>query len=1071
MTTKDFSEDALVEQPTIALFAELGWQPAVCLFETADHCPFTQRETTAEVVLRARLRPALEKLNPGLPADAYDQAIEQLTQDRSIMSVSQANRAVYGLLKEGVRVLVQDDAGEEQVTTLRVIDWQQPLRNDFFLVSQLWVSSDLYKRRADLVGFVNGLPLLFVELKAAHKNLKNAFDQNLKDYKDTIPHLFWYNAFAILSNGSHSVLGAWSSHWEQFTDWKKINSEGEQGVISLETMVRGTCQPERFLDIVENFILYEEAQGGLAKLVGRNHQVLGVNNAIAAVEQIEANHGRLGVFWHTQGSGKSYSMIFFSQKILRTVPGNWTFVVVTDRTDLDDQLYKKFANTGAVIEPEDQVRAGSGEHLRQLLREDHRYVFTMIHKFHSRDGEPMPVLSERSDIVVISDEAHRSQYDILADNMRRALPNAAFIGFTGTPLMVGEEKTRAVFGDYVSIYNFKQSVDDNATVALFYESRIPEVQLTNEDLNADMERLLEEAELDADQERKLERLFARQYHIITRDDRLEKIAEDLVLHFLGRGYLGKAMFVAIDRVTAVTMYDKVQKHWARQLDRVEAELSRLHPYDRERREQLERLAAYLRESDMAVVISQSQGEIDEFRDKGLDIVPHRTRLVKEQLDVKFKDPTNPLRIVFVCAMWITGFDAPVCSTIYLDKPMRNHTLMQTIARANRVFGEKNNGLIVDYIGVFRELEQALAIYGSASGGGVEEGDLPVKDKRALKDELQQAIDETQAFLATHGVDLSAIQQAEGYARIALLDQAVEAILVNDDEKRRYLAMATVVDRLFKAILPDPEAGRYGLTRKAIVVIAEKIRSITPDVDISEVMAQVEALLNESVAAVPYVIAKPPPDPLGVTLAETIAEGDHIVDLTKIDFAALARQFAEGKKRTEAEKLRGSVNVMLARMVRLNKTRMDYLERFQELIDVYNAGAASVDMFFANLVAFARELNAEEQRHMAEKLSEEELAVLDLLTAPTLALSKDEREAVKQIARELLATLKREQKLVLDWRKYQRTRADVRLTIEQVLDRLPQRYSQQQYQVACDSVYQHIYDKYYSAERSVYALAA
>ena len=440
------------------------------------------------------------------------------------------------------------------------------------------------------MGFVNGIPLLFIELKAAHKNLRNAFDHNLKDYRDTIPHLFWYNAFIILSNGSKSVMGTSSSSWEQFTDWKKINSEGEQGVISLETMVRGTCEPERFLDIVENFVLYEEAQGGLIKLVGRNHQYLGVNSAIEAVHAIDQNHGRLGVFWHTQGSGKSYSMIFFAQKVLRTLPGNWTFVVVTDRSELDDQIYKKFANTGVIIEDEKRVRAQDGDHLKQLLQEDHRYVFTLIHKFHSRDGQPYPKLSDRSDIIVITDEAHRSQYDILADNMRRALPNAAFLGFTGTPLIVGEEKTRAVFGEYVSIYNFKQSIDDGATVPLYYESRIPELQLTNQDLNDDMERLLEEAELDEDQERKLEREFARQYHLITRDDRLEKVAEDLVQHFLGRGYQGKAMFVAIDRITAVRMYDKVQKHWKQQMQRVQAELSTITPRELERQGEATALA-------------------------------------------------------------------------------------------------------------------------------------------------------------------------------------------------------------------------------------------------------------------------------------------------------------------------------------------------------------------------------------------------------------------------------------------------------------------------------------------------
>jgi type I restriction enzyme R subunit len=359
------------------------------------------------------------------------------------------------------------------------------------------------------VGFVNGLPLVFIELKAAHKKLKSAFDNNLRDYKNTLPHLFWYNAFIILSNGSHSLMGSLTGEWEHFADWKKINSEGEQGIISLDTLLRGTCEPARLLDIVENFILFTAGKSGLEKLVARNHQYLGVNNAIRAVQEIRQNQGRLGVFWHTQGSGKSYSMVFFAQKVLRKLPGNWTFVVVTDRDDLDDQIYKNFARAGVVTEPEDAVRAASGEHLKQLLCQDHRYVFTLVQKFHTRKGETYPVLSTRSDIIVMPDEAHRTQYDALALNMRNGLPNAAFIAYTGTPLMAGEEKTRQVFGPYVSIYNFKQSADDHNTVPLYYENRIPELQLTNAQLNRDMERLLEEAELDEAQEAKLEREFSR----------------------------------------------------------------------------------------------------------------------------------------------------------------------------------------------------------------------------------------------------------------------------------------------------------------------------------------------------------------------------------------------------------------------------------------------------------------------------------------------------------------------------------------------------------------------------------
>ena len=1054
----DFSEYTLVEQPAIALFAELGWETANCFheFEQAGGSPLG-RETKAEVVLISRLRPVLEKLNPDLPAEAFDLAIEELVRDRSRLSMAQANREIYQLIKNGIKVKIPDADGDGDTTEIvRVIDWNEPANNDYFLASQFWTTGEMYTRRADLVGFVNGLPLIFMELKATHRRLKTAYTDNLTDYKSTIPQLFWYNALIILSNGSKSKVGSVSAEWEHFADWKKINSEGEEGIISLETMIRGTCEPAHLLDLLENYTLFMEAKGGLIKLVAKNHQYLGVLQAMEALAQIEHKAGRLGVFWHTQGSGKSISMIFFSQKALRKIPGNWTFVIVTDRQELDQQIYKNFADAGVVTEK--QAQATSSAHLRQLLREDHRYVFTLIHKFRTEKGEKHPVLSERSDIVVITDEAHRSQYDTLAMNMRTALPNASFIAFTGTPLIVGEERTKQVFGDYVSVYNFKQSVDDGATVPLYYENRIPELQLTNENLNEDMERLLEEAELDEEQENKVEREFAREYHLIARDDRLETVARDIVEHFTGRGFEGKAMVVCIDKATAVRMYDKVSKYWKQEIEVLKKELAITHE---EKRAEIESKIHYMEKTEMAVVVSQSQNEIDEMQKKGLDIVPHRKRIVKEDLDTKFKDPDDLFRIVFVCAMWMTGFDVPCCSTIYLDKPMRNHTLMQTIARANRVFRDKVNGLIVDYVGVFRNLQKALAIYGSGFGGGVKEGDTPVKDKSALVEQLRLAIAEATAFCVKKGIELDAIQGSEGFDQIKLLDNAVDAILVNDDSKRDYLLLAGNVNKLYKAILPDPAA--KDLAPKCILfdVIAQKIRSLTPPADISGVMGEVEKLLDDSIAAEGYVIREP-----------SASYGtDHLVDLSKIDFEALKAKFEKGRKRTEAEKLKGEISSKLKKMVRLNRTRMDYLERFQRMIDEYNAGSMNIDEFFKRLLSFAQGLNEEEKRGISEQLTEEELAIFDLLTKPEMSLTKMEKHQVKKVGRELLDILKQE-KLVLDWRKRQQSRAQVRVTIEDIFDRgLPQNYTPELYQKKCDAVYHHIYDSYFGAGKSVYALAA
>ena len=1064
-SASDYSEDTLVEQPAIALFSELGYDTANCFYEKVGTSDSTLgRETTEEVVLVPKLRSALQKLNPDLDSEAINLAIEELTRDRGAMSLVQANREVYKLLKDGVKVAFENDEGEETDETVSIIDWNDPENNDFFLASQFWVTSPsgIYKKRPDLIGFVNGLPLIFIELKKSHGKIEHAYKHNLKDYKTTIPQVFWYNALVILSNGSQAKVGSMTAGLEHFADWKRINSEGEQGVISLETLIRGTCGKQQLIDLAEHFILFEESKGGLAKITAKNHQFLGVNNAVDALAQIQENQGRLGVFWHTQGSGKSFSMAFFSQKVLRKLTGNWTFVVITDRNDLDSQIYRNFANTGVVTE---ECQAESGAHLKQLLSEDHRFIFTLIQKFGTKPGERYPELSDRSDIIVMTDEAHRSQYDTLALNMRNALPNAAFIGFTGTPLMAGEEKTKEVFGDYVSVYNFQQSVEDGATVPLFYENRIPELQLANENFKKDLQALVEAAELDEDQEKKLEREFAREYHLITRDDRLERVAEDLVLHFMGRKQAGKGMVICIDKVTAVKMYDKVQQYWAAHLRGLEAELA---VADELARSELQRQIDFMKDTDMAVIVSAQQNEIEDFKAKGLDIEPHRIRMVKEDMETKFKDADDPFRLVFVCAMWLTGFDAPSVSTIYLDKPMKNHTLMQTIARANRVFGEKNNGLIVDYVGVFRNLEKALAIYGSSSGGGVDDGDRPIATKEELVEELRLAIAEAVDFCKERGADLDAILNADGFQKIAYLDEAasslvdkhvengiadaVEKVIVNDDLKKKYISLANQVVRLYKAILPDPSANEFAPIKTCLAVLADKIRTFTEEANIDDVMDQVGELLDESIATKGYIIHS--------------TEETSLLDLSQIDFDALKNHFENGRKRTEAEKLRKAVGNKLQDMAKRNKTRTDLIEKFKKLIDEYNKGL-DVDGFFAKLTDFVKELSVEEQRGVAEQLTEEELALFDILTKPEFDITDKEEEEVKKVARMLLQTLK-EAKLVLDWRKKQRTRADVYTTVKKLLDELPRAYTSELYQQKCDSVYQHVYDSYHGEGRSIYA---
>ena len=1050
--TAGYGELALVELPAIDCLASLGWETANLYDETFGIDGTEGRKSSAEVILVRRLRKALERINPGYPATAYEQAIEQLTQDRSKQIPVNANQAFYKLLRDRVKVEITDDDGNPQTVELSVVDWKNQDNNDFFLTQQMWVSGEMYKRRCDLVGFVNGIPLVFIELKGPHVPLKSAYDDNLKDYKgQSVPQLFHPNAFIILSNGSQTRVGTLTSPWEHFFEWRRIDDETEAGSTSLETALRGLCDKQRLLDVVENFTVFETARGGLIKKVAKNHQYLGVNKAIEQMIKLRESGDReaakrLGVFWHTQGSGKSLSMVFFTQKVLRKLPGKWTFVMVTDRSELDDQIYKTFTATGAITGAE--VQATSAENLKQLLREDHRYVFSLIQKFRTDKGEAYPKISDRDDIIVITDEAHRSQYDVFALNMRNALPHAAFLGFTGTPLIAGEEeRTREVFGDYVSVYDFARSIEDGATVPLYYENRTPELQLTNENLNQDIEQLLEEAELDEDQEKKLEREFAREYHLITRDERLETVAADLVKHFLGRGYRGKAMMVCIDKATAVRMYDKVQTHWKKHLAELKVQLKTATG---DTRETLIDKIKVMETTDMAVVVSQSQNEIEDLKAKGLDIVPHRQRMVSENLDDQFKDPDGPLRLVFVCAMWITGFDVPTCSTLYLDKPMRNHTLMQTIARANRVAAGKTAGLIVDYLGIFRNLQDALRIYAKPN----QPGQLPIKEKAALVEQLEGLLREAQAFCTGLGIDLNGIVATPPAKRLEALQKAMDVILeAGEDKTKAYLLLSGQVARTFKAILPDPEANAHAPTSVLVSYLGAMIKALRPPPDISGVMSDLDALLDDSIATEGYRIGERP-------------QAEALIDLSQIDFAALQKKFEEGKKATETEKLKGQIEKKLDKMVRENKGRIDFLEKFQKLIESYNASSHNLEGFFKELMSFAQNLTEEEQRAHRENLTEEELAIFDLLTQPEPALSEKEKDEVKKVAKELLAKLKAE-KLVLDWKLKTQTKADVERTIRDFFIQLPKAYTIELKKEKRSKTYAHIYENYSGAGQSVY----
>src|SRR5690554_2339416 len=853
--SNEYSEDNLVEAAAQQALEDLGWTVKYAWQkETFGENGLLGRDDKSEVILKRYLLKALIKFNPGLPNVAYQHAIDQITQKAADKTLVQLNKEKYTLLTKGVDVSFTNEKGELVMKKLQVFDFENSTENDFLAVRQLEVVGELYNRRPDVIGFVNGIPLVFFELKAHHTDLRNAYTDNLTDYKDTIPHVFHSNAFIILSNGTDAKIGSVTSPYKFFNEWKRIE-EDEEGIVSLDTMLRGTCDKNRLMDLFENFILFDDSDGDLIKIIAKNHQFIGVNKVLNKAKNIEELRGKLGVFWHTQGSGKSYSMVFIAQKIHRKFGGSYTFLLVTDRTELERQLYDTFTGVGAVTEK--NVIAGSKkgisgrEHLRELLSENHRYVFSLIHKF-SIDPKvetEYPLITDRSNIIVISDEAHRTQAGTFARNMRfHDIPNASYLGFTGTPIIKEElELTKNIFGEYVSVYDFKRAIDDGATLPLRYLNRGEKLGIENPQLDEKMAELIENEDLDEDQRRKLEREFKRDYPVLTSEKRLDAIAKDLVWHFNERGYQGKAMFVALDKPTAVRMYELIQKYWPAYLAELQERIK--ESSDQQEVQELKRKYNKVKETEVCVVVSSEQNEVDKFRKMGLDIEVHRRKMVERNLEKEFKDEDNPFRLAIVCAMWITGFDAPCVSTVYLDKPIKGHTLMQTIARANRVYDdEKENGLIVDYGNVYKQLEHAYSIYGEGSKGSGKGGGSgqPVEPLEGLETELKQSIKDVKAYLKELDFSLSDLKNAKPMSKIAQINKATDCICLNETTRTTFEMMARNVFRKYKALFPSevlkPHVGNFNAIEAIYTALNQNVKAA----DVTQIIMDLQAIVSDSV---------------------------------------------------------------------------------------------------------------------------------------------------------------------------------------------------------------------------------
>lgn len=1135
MITDINSEDRLV-QTTFAehLERELGWDNVYAWNdETFGPNGTLGRNDTRDVVLARDLRGAIQRLNPELPPTAVEEAITKLTQHDHTRSLLAHNQAFHKFIRDGVPVSFRDATGQIRHAQARVIDFAngrgvdgQP-NNRFLAVRELKITglrAPSYNRRADLVCFVNGLPLVFIELKAVYKNIRAGFDGNLRDYLDenVIAHAFHHNAFLIVSNGHRARYGSITSQWEHFYEWKR-QGEKDKGSVDAEVLLNGMLAHDRLLDLVENFILFDASKpGSTRKVIARNHQVLGVNAAVESVRQqenlkkqfppekrlvvrqaaveipmkvaerlldfdmttttdfveakeqenslrfldiVEQAHpdlGRLGVFWHTQGSGKSYSMVFFAEKVRRHVSSKFTFLFMTDRNDLDTQIYGTFVGCG--IADDQTPRAASGNDLRKYLKENHRFIFSLIHKF-NQDVDPREPYSTRDDIIVVSDEAHRTQAGKLARNMRLALPNASFIGFTGTPLFKHDHLTKRIFGSYVSRYDFKRSEEDGATVKLVYENRGEKLGIARLDLNDRIADAIARANLDPDQEAQLEKLLGKDYEVITADDRLDKIATDFVEHCSTRWQSGKSLLVCIDKITCARMHQRIIPRWQAKLasvraliPKLEAELATTTDDDiRTAKEKeltwLRGQAGWMAETIIEIIISEAQNEVADFKKWGFDIIPHRA-LMKQgfevgdrRLDVEsaFKRPEHPFRVAIVCAMWLTGFDVECLSTLYIDKPMKAHTLMQAIARANRVYPGKDFGLIVDYNGMLKSLREALAQYALGDdASGAEEIVAPIEERvNALID----ALDETEKHLRGLGFEPTRLTGARGFPKIQAIADGVEAVYTSDESKRRFEILSRVVFTRFKSLIMEPAAFIYAERHDNIEAIYKKLEERRDTADVTDLLKELHRIVNEAIRA-----SAPGDD----------QKDSKFFDLSQIDLEKLRDEFAKKCKRkaTALQDVRQIVEDKLAQMLARNPQRMDYYKKYSDIIADYNRekDRVTIEDTFAKLVDLANRLDAEQRRATEEGLSEDELALFDLLSKATL--TKTDRERVKQASRSLLASIQELIAPLERWTDKEQTQAEVETFIlDHVFLNLPSPpFTDEEKQRLARQVYEHIWQQ-------------
>ena len=1043
--SKDYSEDQLIQKSAADLLEnELGWTSVMAWdTEVLGETGTLGRKNYREVLLTRHFCKALKSLNPWMTDKQLAEAVERMTERMSSQSLMQINEQKYQYIKDGIPVTRTKPNGETEEVKAKVIDFASPEKNEFMCVRELWVYGSLYRRRADIVGFVNGIPLLFMELKNHDVEVVDAFNNNYRDYLDTIPQLFYHNAFIMFSNGLEARVGTIDSKWEFFHEWKRLN-EMEAGNIELPTMLKGICKKENFLDLLENFILYDHSDGRTVKILSRNHQYLGVNQAVEMYRNREYINGKLGVFWHTQGSGKSYSMLFLAQKIRRKFAGSPTIVVLTDREELNKQISDTFENCGMLgkVKAREFI-AQSGEDLITKLKGNPSFIFSLIQKFNRPDAEPIYPIH---DIVVISDEAHRTQNGIFADNLMHLLPTANRIGFTGTPLLSNDNITARTFGGYVSIYDFKRAVEDKATVPLYYENRGERLQdLQNPEINEEIATALEQAgDMDASQLAKLEREFAKEVHLLTAKKRLRIVAKDFVRHYSDLWTSGKAMMVSYNKVTCVRMYEYVQEYWQKEIALLEEQIAK--STSQQEVQELNRKLKWMQETEMAVVVSQEQNEVQTFQKWGLDILPHRAMMEKRELDKEFKDKDSKLRVVFVCAMWLTGFDVKTLSCLYIDKPMKAHTLMQTIARANRVAEGKTNGLIIDYIGIVKALRQALADYTANPEG--EGGNDPTIDKKELIKHVHETIAAATAFLNEHEFELINLIEADNFLKLYLLKEAANAMCATAEIRKTYCTYATTLLKLWKYLDREDITLELKRQKDAIEATYKELQKKRKHADITDLSVAINEIVNEHLQIDTTIVAEP-----GVS---------RRFDISGINFDVLRREFAKSKEKNLILKdIQELLQERIAQMLSQNPGRVNFYEKYQEIIHEYNQeqNQVNIEQTFEELMQLSTQLTEEEKRYVREGFeNDEQLSMYDVLMKDNL--SKEDIKKLKKVAVDLLAKIKDLIKTMDHPFDKRETKATIIIAIRDTLwSELPESYSDESINYYKDAVYNYVSQLY------------